>query len=115
MFLYQVALFSTCLGRTLALSPPPVEPIQIIAADSTLSAANSSLGGASKPDCSSNFYGEYLNVASCNEALDLMQYYYNARTYVKRNTPQPQGNFPTLPDRWLSCKSENFSRDQRPI
>ena len=108
MFLSHVTLFSTCLGRTLALSLPLVDPIQMIAANSALSALNGSLR-ATKPYCDSGFFGENLNVASCKEAVDLMKYNYNARTYVNRNTPQPRGDIPSLPNRWLSCKSKNSS------
>lgn len=115
MFLYHLTLFSTWLGITLALSLPLIDPLVLVAADSTLSAFNGSLLGASEPRCESNFYGANLNVASCKEAVDLMKGKFNARTYVQRNTPQPQGNFQSLPNRSLSCKSEFFSRDQRLI
>ena len=104
MFLYQIALFSTCLGRALALSLPLT---------STLSTLNGSLG-ALKPDCESGFYGSDLNVASCREAVDLMQGRFKVRTYVQRNTPY-EGVHRSLPIRLLSCKSKCSSRDQRPI
>ena len=115
MFLYHVTLFSTCLGRALALSLPLVDPLVQIAANSTLSALNGSLLGATEPNCDSSFYGGDLNVASCTEAVNLMRDEYKARTYVRRNTPQPGGNFQTLPNRSLSCKSNLFTRDQRSI
>lgn len=115
MFLYHMTLFSTCLGRAFALSLPLVDPLVLVAANSTLSALNGSLLGAIEPNCASKFYGYNLNVASCKEAVDLMKDEYNARIYVRRNTPQPPGNFPELPNRSLSCKSEIFSRHHRPI
>ena len=115
MFLYHMTLFLTSLGTALALSLPLVDPFVLIAANSTPSALNGSLLGATEPNCDSNFYGHNLNVASCKEAVDLMKNEYNTRTYVQRNTPQPRGNFQSLPNRSLSCKSEFSSRDQRPI
>ncbi len=115
MFLYHMTLFSTCLGRALALSLPLVDPLVLVAANSPLSASNGSLLGATEPNCDSNFYGYNLNVASCKEAVGFMKDAYNARTYVQRNTPQTRGNFQSLPNPSLSCKSESFSRDQRPI
>lgn len=115
MFVYHMTLFSTCLGRVLALSLPLVDPLVLIAANSSLSASNDSLLGATVPNCDSNFYGYNLNVASCKETVGFMYDEYNARTYVQRNTPQPRGNFQSLPNRSLSCKSGFFFRDQHPI
>lgn len=114
MFLYHMTLFSTCLGRTLALSLPLVDPFLLTAPNSTLSASNGSLG-RTNPDCDSNAYGHNLNVASCIEAVYLMKGNFNVRTYVQRNTPEPRGNFQSLPFRSLSCTSNFFSGDQRPI
>ena len=87
MFLYHMTLFLIFLGRALALSLPLVDPLVLIAANSTLSALNGSLLGGTKPRCASNFYGYNLNVASCKEAVDLMKDTFNAWTYVQRNTP----------------------------
>lgn len=115
MFLYHMTLFSTCLGRALALSLPLAHPLVLIEANSSLSALNGSLLGATEPNCESNFNGYSLNVASCKEAVGFMKDEYTARTYVQRNTPQPRGSFQSLTNRSLSCKSESLSRDQRPI
>ena len=112
MFLYYIALFSTCLGRALALSLPLVDPLLLTAPNSTLPGLNGSLLGASNPNCDSNFYGHNLNVASCKEAVELMKGNFNVRTYVQRNTPEPRGNFQSLPILSLSCKSDCFL--QRP-
>lgn len=111
MFVYHMTLFSTCLGTTLALSLPLVDPLVLIAVNSTLHASNGSLLGATQPNCDSNFYGYDLNVASCKEAVGFLKDECNARTYVQRNTPQARGNFQSLPNRSLSCESEFFSRD----
>lgn len=104
MSLYHIALFSTCLGRTLALSLPLVDPFLLTAPNSTLSALNGSLLGVTKPNCDPNFYGHNLNVASCEEAVDLMRGLFSVRTYVQRNTAEPRGDFQSLPIRSLSCK-----------
>ena len=106
MFLYHMTLFLTCLARALALSLPLVDPLVLVAANSTLSASNGSHLGATEPYCASSFYGHNLNVASCEEAVDFMKDEYNVRTYVQRNTPQPRVSFQLLPNRSLSCKSE---------
>lgn len=106
MFLLHVASISLCLGGSLAISLPPANPAINAAANGSVPALDGTSVQAISPVCDSSFYGFDLNRASCQEAVDLMDTEYWAKTYVMRNVPGRGGQMAqALPNRWLSCKA----------
>ena len=116
MFLYLWMLISICMRITNALSLSLIKP-SLLAANGISNTTESFLVGAFKPICNiaSETWG--LNVASCEEAVNLVKKAYTdsdgARTIYRRNIPKPKGADQSVPSRTLSCRSIFFSEGRR--